>query len=428
MRVRSGPSLPLAPAAPPSRRRLELVDARPVDRVWRPVHAVWEITLRCDLACRTCGSRAGRARPDELSTTEAHDLIDQMAAMGVREVTLIGGEAYLREDWIGLVERITRRGMACTMTTGGRGIDARRAREARAAGMDHVSVSVDGMRETHDALRGVPGSYEAALDALHHLAAAGIRITCNSQVGARSLFELEGLLPILADAGIVGWQCALTVPMGRAADDPSLLLQPYQMLEVHPMLARLVKAASPRGVRVRPGNNLGYFGPYEALLRPEKPECRAGACGAGRTTLGIEANGDIKGCPSLPSHDYVGGNVRDADLRTIWERTPPLRFTRRRTKADLWGRCRDCYYAEACEAGCSWTSHVVLGRRGNNPFCHHRALELLREGRRERLLPAEPAPGLPFDHRRFELVEETWPPTELERARDVAAGRRRWLS
>src|SRR5688572_4665359 len=94
--------LPIAPTAQPSRRRSLPIagPARDVDRRWRPIYTVWEITLRCDLACRHCGSRAGRERPDELSTAEALDLVRQLHEMEVDEVTLIGGEAYLRDDWI----------------------------------------------------------------------------------------------------------------------------------------------------------------------------------------------------------------------------------------------------------------------------------------------------------------------------------------
>jgi len=66
-------------------------EVREIDRVYRPNYAVWEITLRCDLACRHCGSRAGPARPDELGLAEALDLVSQLADLGVREVTLIGG-------------------------------------------------------------------------------------------------------------------------------------------------------------------------------------------------------------------------------------------------------------------------------------------------------------------------------------------------
>src|SRR5262245_28219769 len=94
-------SLPIAPVAPPGRRHLPLAaSVRPIDQRWQPTYAVWELTLRCDLACRHCGSRAGRARPDELSTEEALDVVRQLAELGTREVTLIGGEAYLRDDWV----------------------------------------------------------------------------------------------------------------------------------------------------------------------------------------------------------------------------------------------------------------------------------------------------------------------------------------
>src|SRR6188474_861009 len=83
-------NLPIAPTAEPSKRSLPLADeTRPIDRRWQPVYAVWETTLRCDLACRHCGSRAGRSRPDELTTEEALDLVRQMAELGVKEVTII---------------------------------------------------------------------------------------------------------------------------------------------------------------------------------------------------------------------------------------------------------------------------------------------------------------------------------------------------
>jgi radical SAM protein with 4Fe4S-binding SPASM domain len=216
--------------------------------------------------------------------------------------------------------------------------------------------------------------------------------------------------------------------MGRAVDEPELLLEPYQMLEVLPMVARLKARADQAGVRLWPGNNLGYFGPYETTLRGTLPRGHMASCGAGRSALGIEANGDIKGCPSLPTEAYVGGNVREHRLRDIWERAAPLRFTRDRTVADLWGACRTCYYADTCRGGCSWTSHVLLGRPGNNPFCHHRALELLRGGLRERVVRVEPALGAPFDHGRFEIGVEPFPEAELARAQELARTGEGWLA
>jgi radical SAM protein with 4Fe4S-binding SPASM domain len=414
-------TLPIAPTASPSRRNLPLAETtRPIDQRWQPVYAVWEITLRCDLACRHCGSRAGRSRPDELTTEEALDLVRQMADLGVKEVTVIGGEAYLRDDWTDIVRAVRGAGMICTMTTGGRGLTLERARAAKEAGMESTSVSVDGLESTHDALRGVRGSFESAMDAIKNLRAAGISASANTQIGRQSLREIPELFELLIEAGIRAWQVQLTVAMGRAADEPHLLLEPYHVLEVMPMLARIKARADEAKVRLWPGNNIGYFGPYETLLRGTLPRGHMASCGAGRSTLGVEANGDIKGCPSLPTADYVGGNIRENTLRDIWERAAPLRFTRDRTVKDLWGYCGDCYYADTCRAGCSWTSHVLFGRPGNNPYCHHRALELLREGKRERVVRSHAAEGKPFDYGRFELVIEDWPEDERAHAEELA--------
>lgn len=395
-------------------------ETRAIDRGCRPIYAVWELTLRCDLSCVHCGSRAKKARPDELSTTEALDLVRQLADLGVREVSLIGGEAYLRDDWLDVVREIRRAGMVASLTTGGLGMDRDLARAAKDAGLQAASVSVDGLRTTHDAIRGVTGSYDAAMGALGALHEAGLRITANTQFHRANLPELDELFDTLVDRGIRGWQVQLTVAMGRAAEVDRLLLEPFQMLEVMPALARIKAKADEKSVLIWPGNNVGYFGPYEADLRGAQPLGHSSSCGAGRTTIGIESNGDIKGCPSLPTAEYVGGNVREHSLRAIWERADALRFTRDRKTDELWGYCAGCYYAEDCKAGCSWTSHSLFGRRGNNPFCHHRALELLGRGERERVVRVAAPAGLPFDHGRYEIVVEPWPEGELERARELA--------
>lgn len=402
-------SLPVAPEALPARRHLPLApESRAVDQV-RPIYAVWEITLRCDLACVHCGSRAGRARPDELTTAECLDLVDQMADLGLREVTLIGGEAYLRDDWLDIVQAIRRRGMQASMTTGGRGLTVERAKAAAAAGLQSASVSLDGLEATHDRLRGVRGSYQSARDALANLRAAGIGICVNTQVNRLSMPELPAILETVIAVGGKAWQVQLTAAMGRAADQPELLPQPSDLLQLFPMLAELKARCDEAGVRLWPGNNLGYFGPHESVLRGTMPRGHMASCGAGQSTLGIEADGAIKGCPSLQTNPWTGGNIRDASLRDIWERAAPLRYTRDRTVDDLWGFCRTCYYAETCLAGCTWTAFSLFGKPGNNPLCHHRALEFQRQGKRERLVPVAPAPGEPFDNGRFEILIEEIP-------------------
>lgn len=400
-------ALPVIGAAP--RRYLPLAEPAPESKTYAPRVAVWEITLRCDLSCRHCGSRAGHARPDELSTEECIDLVRQLAELGTREVALIGGEAYLRDDWTTILRAIVDHGMRPTMTTGGRGLNAERARQAKAAGLFSASVSIDGDRETHDRLRGLDGSWAAAYAALDHLRDAGIHVATNTQINRLSLPDLPGMVDRLGDAKIKSWQIQLTVAMGRAVDEPDVLLQPYDLIEVQPMLAALVPAAKARGIDIVAGNNIGYFGPFERVLRGRTARGHGGGCGAGRTSIGIEADGTIKGCPSLATATWAGGNIRETPLQAIWERAAPLRYTRDRTAKDLWGYCATCYYADECRAGCTWTSDVLFGKPGNNPYCHHRSLELKKKGLRERVVRVAEAPGLSFDRGEFDLVVEPWP-------------------
>lgn len=376
-----------------------------------PTYCVWEITLACDLGCRHCGSRAGKARDDELTTAQCLDVVDQLAEAGVREVTLIGGEAYLREDWDVIARAITDAGMICGITTGARNLTQERVDRAAAAGVRTISISIDGLERTHDALRGPKGSWRAAIEAAQRVSNSPIRLTTNTQINRLSMPELPALADLLVEIGSKAWQIQLTVAMGRAADRPELLLQPYDLLDLFPMLVWLKQSKlAPNGVTLFPGNNIGYFGPYEHQLRYKGEQgAHWSGCAAGLWTLGLEADGKIKGCPSLPSAAYTGGNLKEERLIDVITHAPELRHLRERTVEDLWGYCRECYYADVCKAGCSWTTHCLLGKPGNNPYCIHRALQLEARGQREAVVKREAAPGLPFDNGRFEIVVEPMP-------------------
>lgn len=384
----------------------------------RTSYAVWEITLKCNLACSHCGSRAGQAREKELSTEKALDLVQQLAEVGIKEVTLIGGEAFLRPDWLEIAQAITQAGMLCSMTTGGYGISLELARRMKAAGITMVSVSTDGLEATHDRLRGRKGSWKSGLRTMSYLKEVGIPFGCNTQINRLSAPEFPLIYEHIRDAGARAWQIQLTVPMGNAADNTDILLQPYELLDLYPMLARVARQASCEGVQVHAGNNIGYYGPYERRLRGGGNEWGFWqGCGAGLSTLGLEADGTIKGCPSLPTAAYAGGNIRDRSLREVIEQAEALQFNLSAGTPQgtdhLWGFCKTCEFAELCRGGCTWTAHVFFDRRGNNPYCHHRALAQAQHGIRERVYPKVRAQGLPFDNGEFTLIEEPldapWP-------------------
>lgn len=385
----------------------------------RPVYAVWEVTRHCDQPCQHCGSRAGPKLDDELSTEETLEVARSLVRLGCRECALIGGEAYLRKDLPRIIEELVKGGVRVVMQTGGRGLTRERATRLAAAGLSGVGVSIDGLQASHDLLRGNAGSFEAALRALHHARDAGMVITTNTQINRVNLDELVPLSRLLRDEGARVWQVQLTVPMGHAADRPEWLLQPWQMIEVVETLAAIQQDAIEEHARqggegvafnVFANNNVGYFGPHEEILRsvPGGISTHWHGCRAGINLVGIEADGVVKACPSLPTGPYDGGNVREMSLEHHWEHSERVRFARDRDASELWGFCESCYYADTCRAGCSFTTHCLLGKRGNNPWCYHRATQLRRRGLRERLVQVERPPNHFYDFGRFELVEEPW--------------------
>ena len=386
-----------------ARRRLNVMSES-----FHPAYVVWELTLRCDHACHHCGSRAVKARPEELSVEEALQVVTELEEMGAREVVLIGGEAYLHEGFLDIIAALSKAGITPVMTTGGMGITIELAHKMAQAGLRRTSVSVDGMRRTHDRMRNRQGSFEHTSLALSNLREAGIDISANTNFNRLNQQELEPLFEHLKAQGVKSWQIQITSALGRAADRPQMLFQPWDLLDFLPRVAALKEKGLNEGLLIMPGNNLGYYGPEEALLRSQSKNAgdHFQGCQAGRYVMGIESDGAVKGCPSLQTSHYVGGNLRAQTISSIWESSEQLAFTRERGVDNLWGFCKKCPFAEVCLGGCSFTSHALFGRPGNNPYCHYRARALAKEGKRERLIPRQLAKGTPFDHGLFDIVIE----------------------
>jgi radical SAM protein with 4Fe4S-binding SPASM domain len=393
-------------------------------RLHVPVHVVWEITLACNLKCGHCGSRAGKRRANELSTAECIDVVRQLAAAGTREITLIGGEAYLRRDWLEIAAEIARHGIHCGVQTGARGLTKERIAAAYAAGVRAIGVSVDGLRDLHDFLRGVAGSHDQAIRAIEDVRDVGIEPGVNTQINARSLPQLPQIFDEIVAAGAKYWQVQLTVAMGNAVDNSEILLQPHQIIEVVDCLAGLYHRGRDLGLRLLPGNSIGYFGRHEPHWRSltSAVEHWTG-CTAGETTLGLEADGTIKGCPSLPKSDFAGGVSRSTSiaeaLRNLAGRTVRKDGNRGRSF------CGSCYYWNTCRGGCTWVSHVLEGKRGDNPYCYYRATTLAKRGLREKIVKVAEAPDQPFAVGRFEVQLERADGSRAPRSEGLDDKRRR---
>lgn len=406
----------------------------------RTAYAVWELTRKCNLACGHCGSRRGSeqnvSRLDELSTAEAFDLIHQLKDAGIQEVTLIGGEFFLRREWHRIAEEITRQGMFCSIVTGGYGITPATAKRIKDVGISLVSVSIDGMKETHDSLRGTPGAWDFCFRTFEYLHKVGVQLSSNSQLNRHSAPDLPLLYEALRSAGVGSWQLQITAPMGGAADRSHILLQPAELLLLYPMLSCVFGYARRDGIRAMAGDNIGYYGPYERLLRSVDGNSIWMGCQAGIGAIGIEADGAVKPCLSLPTAAYTGGHLREHSLEDIVRHSDALNINIHACTpegaAHLYGFCGSCEYAELCRGGCTWMMHVFFGKRGDNPYCHHRALTLAAQNRRERVKIQQSAGGRPFDHGLFELIEEPfdapWPePDPLRFTLDRIRWPERWL-
>ena len=255
-----------------------------------------------------------------------------------------------------------------------------------------ASISIDGDEATHDRLRGVAGSYRSAL---RGDAGAARARACASRATRRSTASRcrssGDILETVAAGGHprrgrsssrCRWGARPTSP--RSCSSRTISSSSFRSS------ATLKKRCDELGVRLWPGNNIGYFGPYESILRGHhyaRPRrlVRRGARDARhrgqRRDQGLPVAPDRRRGPAATS--------ATPRSRTSGSEAKPLRYTRDRTTRDLWGYCRTCYYAEECMSGCTWTSFVTLGKPGNNPYCHHRALEMARAGKRERVVQVE---------------------------------------
>jgi radical SAM protein with 4Fe4S-binding SPASM domain len=352
-----------------------------------PRLAVWELTLGCNMNCRHCGSRAGKSRDDELTLEEARKLANELADLRCRWVTLGGGEPLLRTDWPEIARALIGRGVNVNMVTNGRAWTPEVTRIAKEVGLESVAFSLDGLEATHEYIRRVPGLYKHVLASMDNCREAGLVVSAITMINRRVLPELDALREVLREHGVSRWQVQLGTPTGNMADHPDLVVEPEDLLTIMPRVAAMCReGGSPK---IYPGHNLGYYGEPEADLRD-----RGGAipfwvgCSAGCSVIGIESNGNIKGCLSLPSamngvDDFVEGNIRNSSLEAIWRKKGAFAYNRRFQVKQLNGFCRTCDYAEICRGGCTWAAFSKTGTRYDNVYCYWRQLQLKEQSRAE---------------------------------------------
>lgn len=211
------------------------------DKNYHPKYVVWELTLKCDQSCSHCGSRANLPRNNELTTKEAISLAKELVELKPKEVVLIGGEAYLHEGFYEIIKFLSYHQILVSMTTGGKSITPAIVEKSRIAGLKNVSISIDGLEPSHNLIRRNKGSFKAASNALEYFRSQGISIAANTNINRINKNELEELYQFLKISGIKSWQIQITTPLGRAADRPNLILQPWDLISLMPKISELKK-------------------------------------------------------------------------------------------------------------------------------------------------------------------------------------------
>ncbi len=341
-----------------------------------PKKCVFESTLACNLRCKHCGSYAGARREEELSLEECLVVADQLGELGCKRVSLAGGEPTMHPHWHEIGRRLTELGMQVNIVSNGWRWTPKHLERARHAGLCSVALSLDGLEEDHDFIRR-EGSFRQVISAMDMLVKAGLPTAVNTTINRRNRRSLPELRALLIDHGVFAWQIQIATPTGNMSDHLELVLPPEDLLWLVPQIAEL-RQLPESPLRVDPADDIGYYGACEQDLRDSNSQVPFWiGCRAGCQVIGIESNGNIKGCLSLPSSmhgedRFVEGNLRRDRLETIWRRPGAFAYNRQYTEGCLGGFCGVCRYRTFCRGGCSWAAFGNTGDRFDNPYCFYR--------------------------------------------------------
>uniref|UniRef100_A0A7C4RNF6 Heme b synthase n=1 Tax=Desulfatirhabdium butyrativorans TaxID=340467 RepID=A0A7C4RNF6_9BACT len=332
----------------------------------------WEITRNCNLSCVHCRAAATNGPyTGELDTASCFRLLDDIAAVGSCIVILTGGEPLLRPDIFDVARYGTDKGLKMVMAPNGTLIDAANARKMADAGIQRISISLDGSRaESHDRFRGVPGAFDAALRGIEHARAAGIEFQINTTITQVNLAEVPAIQQLAVDLGAVAHHIFLLVPTGRgkyiadqaidAAQYEETLNWFYDRKKTTPLVLKATCAPH-------------YYRILRQRARAEGEEVRFETHGLDAVTKGclggsgfcfISHTGIVQPCGFL---HLECGDITKQSFVEIWRHSPI--FLDLRDEDKLKGKCGICEYRRVC-GGCRARAYEATGDYlAEEPLC-----------------------------------------------------------
>jgi len=304
----------------------------------------WECTWRCNLKCQHCGSdcKSGSAFPDmpfEDFLNAIQPLAKQYASDSIF-VVVMGGEPLLRKDLAVCGKKLRENGFRWGIVTNGYAYDKSMQAKLVSAGMGSITVSLDGLEENHNRLRNNSKSFERAVKALELIVSCQrLKYDVVTCVHQNNLDELPALKEFLISRKIKNWRIFTITPIGRAAENPKLLLSNEQTRQ----LMNFIAESRQNDKRI----NLyfsceSYVGDYEKKVRDSYFFCRAGV------NIGsVLIDGSISACPNI-DRSFVQGNIYRDSLVEIWENHYEIMRNRNWCKS---GICKNCKDFAHCNGG-----------------------------------------------------------------------------
>jgi len=346
----------------------------------RPFIAIWEVTQACDLACVHCRASAQPDRnPMELSTEEGKHLIDQIAALRAPVFVLTGGDPIKRPDLFELIGHARSVGVRVSLTPSATPLLTRdivvRLKEA---GLARLAVSMDGASaETHDAFRGMTGSFARTLDAVRWANEIGLPVQINTTFSRRNIGEIDEIVALMEKLKIALWSVFFLVPTGRGKLND--LLNADEFEAVFAKIYSLSKSAT-FDIKTTEAQHYRRF-----MLQQKVVERRAGSAfssdhekaedAIGRAPRGLN---DGKGFVFISHTGEVfpsgfmplsAGNVRLKDLAVIYKESPLFKDLRDTSKLE--GKCGSCEFKEIC-GGSRARAHALTGNpHAEEPCCSY---------------------------------------------------------
>lgn len=336
----------------------------PIEYHYPLLTCVWEITLSCCFSCQHCGSKAGKARKNELSTEECLKVAEQLAEMGCRRVSMIGGEVFMRSDWSTIAKALTDRNVKVSIITNGYLFTDKTLSDIKNANIESVALSLDGPERIHDAFR-ERGSFRKVMQAMDALIKNNIWVSVISTLSSANMMYLEEMYEILKTKNIIAWQLQACSPMGNASQNTPLTKTDFKSIigfvEEHKKTSHFVIGIA---------DNVGYYTNSEGYLRGNTSNKHFfNGCRAGLTSIGIDSIGNVRGCESMYADSFIEGNLRNRSLYDIWNDPQAFSYNRQFTLDQLEGKCKQCKYASKCAGGCRSYNYFSNKTLYESPCC-----------------------------------------------------------